>query len=216
MISTHDLSRLPDIPTLRRLMRALAMLDAILSPEWEFRYYSFNAHWAEGEMMASMRNGSGDEWFALFCPGGAVLKGLAHEAPLFQPNSPNHGIFGGLPSEFRANFLHEPAFDTANASFCIWRLAAASSWSCGPVAPPPGDDADGSVDLLSILDGDPEHYCRFAADYFERGVARADVAAIYAQAPLSEALVRRINPAATLASLTEDIQEIGYPEAMRA
>jgi hypothetical protein len=81
---------------------------------------------------------------------------------------------------------------------------------------PPGDDPDGSADLLSILDGDPEQYCRFAADYFERGVARADIAAIYAHTPLSEALVRRINPAVTLASLAEDIQEIGYPEGPRA
>lgn len=129
---------------------------------------------------------------------------------------PNLGIFEALPNEFRANFLHEPAFDTANASFCIWRLAAASSWSRGPVMLPPGDDPDGSADLLSILDGDPEQYCRFAADYFERGVARADIAAIYAHTPLSEALVRRINPAVTLASLAEDIQEIGYPEGPRA
>jgi hypothetical protein len=84
----RDLSKLPDIPSLRRLTRALAMLDAILSPEWEYRHYSFDAHWAEGETMASMRNGSGDEWFALFCPAGAVLKGLAHESAFFQPNFP--------------------------------------------------------------------------------------------------------------------------------
>jgi hypothetical protein len=53
MISTRDLSKLPDIASFRRLTRALAMLDAILSPEWQYRYYSFNAHWSAGEMMAS-------------------------------------------------------------------------------------------------------------------------------------------------------------------
>ncbi len=43
MISTRDLSQLPDVDPLRRLMQSLAMLDAILSPDWELRYYSFNA-----------------------------------------------------------------------------------------------------------------------------------------------------------------------------
>jgi len=44
----------------------MAMLDAILMPEWEYRYYSFNAQRGEGEMMGSMRDGAGDEFFALF------------------------------------------------------------------------------------------------------------------------------------------------------
>ena len=64
-VEIQDLTLLPDIPSFRRLTRALAMLDAIMSPTWEFRYYSFNSRWWEGEMMASMRNGSGDHRFAL-------------------------------------------------------------------------------------------------------------------------------------------------------
>jgi hypothetical protein len=36
------------------------MLDAIVCPEWEHRYYSFNANWAADEVMGSMRDGSGD------------------------------------------------------------------------------------------------------------------------------------------------------------
>jgi len=215
MISTRDLKKLPDIPTLRRLTRALAMLDAILSPEWEYRYYSFDSNWAPGEMMASMRNGSGDSWFALLSPAGIALHGLAHESPIYRMGDPWPGIFDALPGEFRANFLGEPAFDTANSTFCIWRRAADAAWSCGPVTLPPGEDPDGSAELLSILEGDPERYCRFAADYFECGVARADIAAIYNHAPLTEALVRHINPEVTLVSLAADIQAIGYPEAHR-
>jgi hypothetical protein len=40
----------------------MAILEAVLSPEWEHRYHSFNDHWSEKESMASMRNGSGDEY----------------------------------------------------------------------------------------------------------------------------------------------------------
>jgi hypothetical protein len=66
MVSKLTLSLLPDVPSLKKLSQSLAMLDAILSPEWEYRYYSFNSKWAPGERMASMRNGSGDEYFILF------------------------------------------------------------------------------------------------------------------------------------------------------
>ena len=95
LISTRNLAELPDIPTLRRLLQALATLDAILSPEWEHRYYSFNSKWAEGRQMGSMRNGSGDDWFALFMPQGAGIIGLAHEAAMFRFGAPWPGIFQG-------------------------------------------------------------------------------------------------------------------------
>jgi hypothetical protein len=65
-ISTGNLEGLPDVTRLKQLLRSMAMLDAILMPEWEYRYYSFNARWGEGEMMGSTRDGAGDEFFAPF------------------------------------------------------------------------------------------------------------------------------------------------------
>jgi hypothetical protein len=213
MISTRNLGGLPDIPGFRRLTRGLAMLDAILSPEWERRYYSFDSQWADGEMMASMRNGSGDYWFALLTSAGVALHGLAHEYPTFRHNSPWPGIFDSLPREFHANFLREPAFDTANSTFCIWRRATDDAWSSGAVHLPPGDDPDGSAWLLTVLAGEPEEYVQFAAEYYEREIDLADVAAVYRHAALTEALVKRLNPEVGLESLAADIVEIGYPEA---
>lgn len=55
MVSQKTLSALPDIESSKRLSQSLAMLDAIMSPEWEYRYYSFNSQWGEGEIKASMR-----------------------------------------------------------------------------------------------------------------------------------------------------------------
>lgn len=72
-ISTRSLDALPSIEGLLQLSKALAMLDAVLSPEWEYRYYSFNSKWDLGESMASMRNGSGDEYFILFNKHGAAM-----------------------------------------------------------------------------------------------------------------------------------------------
>ena len=43
MISTRDLSELPDVDGLRRLMQSLAMLDAIVCREREYRYFFFDS-----------------------------------------------------------------------------------------------------------------------------------------------------------------------------
>ena len=68
MISTRDLSLLPDVDGLRSAFQSMAMLDAILCPERLYRYYSFNSGWSVGEQVGSMNNGSGDELFAHFGP----------------------------------------------------------------------------------------------------------------------------------------------------
>jgi hypothetical protein len=213
MISTRGLSELPDLRGFRRLTRALATLDSILSPECEYRYYSFNSHWGYGEMMASMRDGCGDHWFALLCSAGVALHGLAHEAPIFRPGTPWPGIFESLPTEFHENFLREPAFETERSTFCIWRRSTDAQWSCGPIELPPlVRDPDGSEDLLSILDGQSQRYVEFARDYYEVDIAPGDVGAVYRHDPLTNALVRRLNPGVLLESLADDLNEIGYPE----
>src|ERR1700740_1935501 len=111
--STADLSALPEAVGLRRLCRSRAMLDAILCPEWPYRYHSFNANWAAGEEMASMRDGCGDGYFILFTKAGAIMKGFAHESEAWRRTSqrgqPLPGMFDGVPEEF-AGFLDEPAF----------------------------------------------------------------------------------------------------------
>ena len=83
-ISTRNLSILGSLATVERVAQSIALLDAILSPEWQYRFFSFNAGWdsARHERMASMRDGSGDEYFAVFSPVGGILKGFAHESAM--------------------------------------------------------------------------------------------------------------------------------------
>jgi len=215
VISTRDLSSLPDVDGLRRLLQALAMLDATLCPEWQYRYYSFNRAWAAGEQMGSMRNGCGDDFFAHFSSAGCWLKGFAHESPMSPyAHERKHvwpGILDGVPVEFAA-CLREPAFSVENVTFCIWRRNADSCWGKGPISfPPDVDDPDGAELLLSGLDGRPETYRTHASEYFERDVDIASVAHVYQHRPLTEEIVTSLNPQLSLAELAGDLNEIGYP-----
>lgn len=219
-ISTRDLSSLPDIDDLKRLMQSMALLDAILSPEWQFRYYSFNSKWADHAQMGSMRNGSGDDFHALFNAHGCFLKGFAHEYEMspYRENPPRvwPGVLDAAPNCF-ADALNEPAFSMEATTFCIWRRYADARWQRGEIEfPTESPDPDGSEWLLSPLDGKPDTYFRWARDYFDinalgQNLTLNHVRHVYAQRPLTPELVRSINPDLNLADLASDITEIGYP-----
>ena len=203
---------MPDREGFIRITKAIAMLDAILCPEWEDRYYSFDASWAAGEQMASMRDGSGDEWKAHITDAGIILFGLAHESPVFHHGNPAPGILDDVPAVFAAS-VAEPAFDTANVSFCLWLLADSAVWQTGGVTFPETDssDPDGSAELLAILDGNPATYRDWAEDYFEVDVALSAVESIYRGDQLTQELVTALNPDIGLDDAREDAAGIGFP-----
>jgi hypothetical protein len=220
MISTRDLSLLPDVESLRRIWQSMAMLDAILCPDWEYRYYSFNAAWGAGEQLGSMRSGSGDSLMAHFGTAGCWLKGFAHESPL-SPWASGYrdegrpavwpGVLDVVPVEF-ADCLQEPAFNVDETTFCLWRRPGDRVWQMGPVAfPPDQPDPDGSEFLLSPLDGKPATYWAWATDYYETEIELAAVEHIYQHRELTPEIVERLNPNITLKVLAADIEEIAYP-----
>jgi hypothetical protein len=214
MNSTRDLSQLPDVDGLRKLLQSLAMLDAMICPEWQYRYYSFNAHWNADEQMGSMRNGCGDDFFALFNAAGCFLKEFAHEAPMspyaFDPPAVWPGVLSQVPEVFSSG-LEEPAFKMTDTTFCIWRRRCDTAWQCGPVQFPSAPDPDGSEDLLSPLDGRPETYLEWAEGYYEQPIPLNSIRHVYDHLPLTEEVVKRLNPEVSLDDLADDIHEIGYP-----
>lgn len=205
-ISTRNLEGLPDVVRLRRLLQSMAMLDAVLMPEWQYRYYSFNAQWDQGEMMGSMRNGSGDEFFALFNVDGAFLKGFDHESAAAA--IPSRHFYRDLPAQFEP-CTREPAFSPDDVTFCVWRLIDQSQWSRSRVALFAGV-ADGSADILSMLDGVPETYRAWAKEYYERDIPLGAIESLYEHQRLTEKLVVTLNPRQSLERLNSEIIEIGY------
>ncbi len=230
---TDVASRLPGIATLRQRCRSLAMLDAIVSPEWESRYYSFNSRWAAGQELASMSNGSGDDYFIVFTADGAFIRGFDHESSMSpwreDPRELWPGLLDGLPGVFLP-LVREPAFGyegLLSATFCLWRLHSddddddddGGGWRTGPIDYTEADprdvaDPDGAERLLGILtDPTPESYLIHVEEYFEIELdedAEDAVAHVFAGRPLTADLVRAINPDTDLASLADDVAEIGY------
>ncbi|MFC5187840.1 hypothetical protein [Actinomadura harenae] len=213
--------RFPAIPDLRELCRSLAMLEAILSPDWESRHHTFNVAWAEGEEVASMRNGSGDEYSIVFSAAGVYVRGFDHESsmsPYLHDGEPWPGVIDDVPDVFR-RFVEEPAFTDEDGvpvvTACLWRETTDDQWRHGSIDFPPGQaDPDGATGLFPLLvDRSPEAFQRFAEDYYEVPVDLAAVKDVYASRPLNQDLVSSLNPELTLADLAEDISEIGYPQA---
>jgi hypothetical protein len=214
IVSTRHPENLCEPGTLLRRCVSLAVLDAILSPDWESRYYSFDGAWGEDTLMASMRSGSGDDIFLAFGPGGVFIKGFAHEAPMAPASRRGEiwpGIYDGLPASFD-EFRNEPAFSTEAVTFCFWWDATAPGWRVGVRELPEGDDPDGSSALLAIYDGDPKRYVEWASDYYETDVPLDTVRAIYDQKPLTRKLVARLNADADVEDVLRESEDWPYGE----
>ncbi len=133
-------ARLPEIPTLKRWSQSLAVLDLVLNPTSDERYFAFDANWGESEQVASMSNGSGDEYSIVFGPAGAFVRGFDHESQLspwaFEPVAVVAGLVDGVPPALRDQ-VGEPAFTldgVPSLTVCLWRQPHDTAW-CSP--PPP-------------------------------------------------------------------------------
>lgn len=208
VVSTKEIN-LPDAEELKRRCQALAALDSILCPEWEYRYFSFNAAWTPGEALSSMRNGEGDDWLILFNREGAIIKGFVLSSQM-ATDCPWPGVVDSVPEEF-AGFLQEPAFATDKTTFCFWHRSSDPSWRSGAVDHPEVEDPNGSAKLLRFLDGKPETYQKWGEEYYGARLNPRAVEQIYRHERLTEFLVRSLNPKTKLRDLRTEIEEIGYP-----
>ncbi|MFD7409295.1 hypothetical protein ACFV7R_43205 [Streptomyces sp. NPDC059866] len=219
-MTVHDVARqLPEIAVLCEHSRAMAVLEAVISPEWENRYHSFDDHWSETESMASMRSGSGDEYSIVFSPAGAYVRGFDHESPMspYAEGGPWPGVLDEVPDVFRP-CVEEPAFSDEDGmpivTACMWRETGDDGWKTGTIDFPDEatEDPDGAGYLFQLLmDRSPEAFQRWAEDYYQVPVDLEAVRHVFASRPLTEEVVRTLNSEIVLADLSEDIAEIGYP-----
>ncbi|MFF1822280.1 hypothetical protein ACFVWG_33570 [Kribbella sp. NPDC058245] len=217
-MSVHEvIQRLPDIGHVRRVSRALAVLDLILDGDDDMLpFFAFDARWSETEEAALMRDGSGNEYSIVFSAEGAFVYGFDHESPM-SPWARNGklwpGLLDGVPEVFHAA-RDEPAFaddGVPRATVCIWRTPADDAWQCGPVKDVEKDGANYLFQLLA--DGNPEAFLSFAEDYYGVELDIEPIRHVYALMPLTEYVVTSLNRERRLPDLAEGIAEIGYPRS---
>ena len=79
-ISTEKLNLLPKPFVLRQICKSISALEAILSQDWQDRYYSYQKDWSDKEEVCEMRNGQGGQMLILFTKEGTCINGFAHES----------------------------------------------------------------------------------------------------------------------------------------
>ncbi len=207
MISTKDYRLLPDRKTLQTICKAISVLDAIISQEWEYRYYSYNNKWADKEEFCEMRDGSGDQMLILFRQDGCVINGFAHE----YDQQDKEKLTQDLPAIFDEFIFGEPV-KTIGTTFCLWTTEQ-KNWQAGQIK----SYKDNSKEMLNIFDGDPQTYIDWATEYFEEsyietGIPLDIVTKIYGGQTLTKAMVLSIvEELEDWEQLETDLKEIGYP-----
>ena len=191
--STENLNLIPKPIELQNLCKSISAIEAIISPLWEYRYYSYQKDWSETEEFCEMRNGQGDQMLILFRNDGICINGFASESEmngwknvrvkekkslidkLFgskkETNTeliqriPN-GVVSELPESFKEFIYGEPV-KSIGTTFCIWNTGTDTDWKIGKITLPDDDYKDGSSDLLELLDGKPATYKKWAEEYYE-------------------------------------------------
>ncbi|MEU7477213.1 hypothetical protein AB0A63_14595 [Lentzea sp. NPDC042327] len=217
-MTAYDVARLlPAIEELRALCRSLAVLDLVLNPDDDVRRHRFDASWAPGEELASMDDGSGNEYSVVFTAAGAYVRGFDHESPMSpyatDDDQPWPGVVDAVPEVFR-QCVEEPAFcdeGVPRSTVCLWRRTDDTAWQHGEIDFP-DDDQDGADWLFALLtDRTPESYQDWARDYYEMPVDLGAVRHVYAGRSLTSDVVTALNPATTLAAVADRVAAIGHP-----
>ena len=211
-LTLRTLHRLPSAARLRQLCVANAVLDAILMPDWVYRYFSFDAQWSPGEAVGSLRTGSGDHHYVLFCGAGVLIKGLEVGSVLNTPRCPDAEDWrtAAVPTGLRAA-LSEPAFEMDWISYCLWSAPTGAPWRSGTPAAP--DALDAPLGHLHLLVDAPAAYAQWATAYYERPVSLEAVRLVQEHTPLTPQLIQELNPEVTLEDLAEGLHQIGFPLA---
>lgn len=194
---------LPSIPELEKRCKALAFLEALLSPgedeKW-IRYFSFNQKWDDtGARMATFHDNYGSDFFILFTADGkAAIKGFD---PMCNRADPDL-VRAELPKEIRG-FQDEPAFSMGEISFCMWNTG--EGWVSSA-----HNDED-ALTMLHLLTAIASEYVGHVQDNFERTMKVKFVKAAFALEPMDLEFVHRHCPWITDFEEIQSLDDIGYP-----
>ncbi|GAA1815103.1 hypothetical protein GCM10009682_40200 [Luedemannella flava] len=223
-MTVYDIAAaLPSIEVLRGRCRAIAVLERAMDGIQP--YHCYTRAWGDDEA-ALMRDGCGDEWAVVFTGEGAFIRVFDHESAMSPYCDEDRelwpGLLDGLPPEFVAQ-VEEPAFGDEEGHFVatavLWRLAGDDRWHAGqgiefpPSRGPYDEGPDGTYLLEILLDDIVDKYLRYVEEFYETSVDRNAAEHVVAGRPLTDAVIKVLNPNVDLARLREDVTAMGYPLA---
>lgn len=190
------------------LAQSLAMLDAIICPDWEYRCFNFDAHLEQGQALATINHIKGDSCLIWFSDAGVVIKGY------FVPPYPSdidfpQQIKKSLPDCFQS-ILNDPIFYLDQASFCYWYSQSEGQWH--KVEHGGSRQVEPRIQyLLRLFNSDPNEYQKWAKEYFESYLLIGPITAVYNHSALTKTLVRLLNPCLGYRDAKRFATEIDYP-----
>lgn len=195
----QEIKQLPTISEVYGISQSLAVLDAILMPEWEYRYFSFNNSWNDHQAMASMKDGGGSRYYLLFDSKHNTCLGKVFDNRIkLRDRSMVQDIAELAP------FLNEPAFENDVATFYFYNVCnilKQQSIMCSK-----------ELSFLGFIKNKEKAYIDWAEDYYEIEIAKEPIIDIFNHQPITEKMVKTLNSDCSLLDLISELNEIGYPQ----
>lgn len=193
----ENINLLPSLDDVYKTCQSLAVLDAILMQEWQYRYFSFNAAWDDHQSMASMRDGCGSHYYLLFDRQKNSCVGKLYDKLL-------DVIILSDQKDLVAfeDFAKEPAFEQDATTLFFYITKEDFKWQSVPLLT--------DIPFLGFLANNEKAYLPWAEDYYEIEVDIESVAAVFANQSLTTMMVMQLNPDCDLAKLKDDLKIIGY------
>ena len=145
MITTKDLSCLPDRERLKNFCKGLAALDIIMiENEWAFiRHYTYKPSWRKDKEAFFATDGSEQSMIVIFAPEGCIINGVDSELYDWEEKLPRiEDLTVGMPPAL-LKLMGCREIKKMKSTFCVW-TEDGSNWCCNPI-----DSEDASKDLLS-------------------------------------------------------------------
>ena len=207
MISTKDLSGLPNAERLKNFCKGLAALDIIMvEEEWSFiRHYTYNPAWRKGKEAFFATDGSDQSMIVMFAPEGCVINGVDSELYDWEEKLPRiEDLTDGMPPALQ-KLMGSREVKKMKSTFCVW-TEDGSTWHCNPM-----DGEDASKDLLSTIDGNPQSYVDYGKWFYPADLPLETVRQLADVVPVTKELVTALNPKRSKwEEIKAGLDKIGY------
>lgn len=211
MISTKDLSGLPNAERLKKFCKGLSALDIImLEEEWNFiRHYTYNPVWRKGKEAFFATDGSDQSMIVLFAPEGCVINGVDSELYDWEEKLPHiEDLIAGMPPALQ-KLMTSREVKKMKSTFCVW-TEDGTTWHCNPM-----DGEDASKDLLPTIDGNPQTYVEYGKWFYPADLPLEAVRQLADGVPVTKELVAALNPKRNeWEEIKAGLDKIGYPNEL--